>query len=360
VAGVRCEHLVRQFAAGARAVDDVSLEVADGELLVLVGPSGCGKSTLLRIIAGLETPDSGTVSIGERDVTRMSPHERNVAMVFQDYALYPHMTVRRNLEFPLRVRRDAADVRADKVARIASILGLESLLDRLPKELSGGQRQRVAMGRALVREPAVSLLDEPLSNLDAKLRSEVRAEIAELQRRTSTTMIYVTHDQVEAMTLGHRVAVLDRGVLQQVAPPDELYDDPANAFVAGFIGNPPMNLIPIDGVSEGLARVSGGGARIDVRETTTAGDDVAQASILGIRPEGLKLADANDTSAFSATVDHVELLGHETLVHATIANTQIRVTARVNGTHRLEPDARVLLSADRSRLYLFDARSRRL
>jgi multiple sugar transport system ATP-binding protein len=362
VAGVRCEHLVRQFAAGARALDDVSLDVADGELLVLVGPSGCGKSTLLRIVAGLDTPDSGSVSIGGRDVTRLSPPERNVAMVFQDYALYPHMTVRRNLEFPLRVRRDAASTRDEKVMRIAAILGLESLLERLPKELSGGQRQRVAMGRALVREPAVSLLDEPLSNLDAKLRSEVRAEIAELQRRTSTTMIYVTHDQVEAMTLGHRVAVLDRGVLQQVAPPDELYDDPANAFVAGFIGNPPMNMIPIDGMDGGVASVRGADVRIDVRSTTTTSKNVSAAAMLGIRPEALTLAGENDANGVPASVEHVELLGHETLVHAVIGDrgAGIRVTARVHGTHRLEPDAPIALSPDSSRIYLFDDRSERL
>jgi multiple sugar transport system ATP-binding protein len=250
------------------------------------------------------------------------------------------------------------------VRRIASILGLEQLLDRLPKELSGGQRQRVAMGRALVREPAVSLLDEPLSNLDAKLRSEVRAEIAELQRRTATTMIYVTHDQVEAMTLGHRVAVLDRGVLQQVAAPDELYDEPANVFVAGFIGNPPMNLIPLDGVSEGVATVRGSAARIDVRATATvtAGAELSDASMLGVRPEALALVDENGGSGFAATVEHVELLGHETLVHATIAGdgAGVRVTARVNGTHRLEPDTPIVLSADPRRIYLFDERSVRL
>ncbi len=363
MAGVRCEHLVRQFAAGTRALDDVSLDVADGELLVLVGPSGCGKSTLLRIVAGLETPDSGSVSIGGRDVTRLSPPERNVAMVFQNYALYPHMTVRRNLEFPLRVRRDAAEVREQKVARIAAILGLESLLDRLPKELSGGQRQRVAMGRALVREPAVSLLDEPLSNLDAKLRSEVRAEIAELQRKTATTMIYVTHDQVEAMTLGHRVAVLDRGVLQQVAAPDQLYDDPANAFVAGFIGNPPMNLIPLGSVVGGIATLQGGSARIEVAhsETLAPGTDVSRATLLGVRPESLSLS--GGTGGLEATVQHVELLGHETLIHATLGREtegSTSVTARVNGTHRLDHGAAVSLVADPARVYLFDGQSRRV
>src|SRR6187401_207229 len=212
---------VRKAFGTFRVIHGVDVTIADGELVVLVGPSGCGKSTLLRIIAGLEHADSGTVSIAGRDVSALSPPERNVAMVFQDYALYPHMSVRRNLEFPLRVRGDSSADRTTKVARVAEMLGLEALLDRLPKQLSGGQRQRVAMGRALVREPAVSLLDEPLSNLDAKLRSDVRAEIAALQHRTRTTMIYVTHDQTEAMTLGQRVAVLDRGVLQQVAPPRE-------------------------------------------------------------------------------------------------------------------------------------------
>jgi ABC-type sugar transport system ATPase subunit len=301
--------------------------VEDGELLVLVGPSGCGKSTLLSIIAGLDTPDSGTVAIGGRDVTQLSPPERNVAMVFQNYALYPHMTVRRNLEFPLRVRRDAAAVRDEKVARIASVLGLDSLLDRLPKELSGGQRQRVAMGRALVREPAVSLLDEPLSNLDAKLRSEVRAEIADLQRRTATTMIYVTHDQVEAMTLGHRVAVLDRGVLQQAAPPDELYDNPANAFVAGFIGNPPMNLVPLEGVDSGIARVRGG-VRVDVTASRSSGADLSRASSLGVRPEALALGES-EPSGFPATVEHVENKRREyrrarNIEAADVARLQIR------------------------------------
>jgi ABC-type sugar transport system ATPase subunit len=366
VAGVRCEHLTKEFAAGARALDDVSLEIGDGELVVLVGPSGCGKSTLLRIVAGLESPDSGRVSIGGRDVTDMSPPERNVAMVFQDYALYPHMTVRKNLEFPLRVRGDSADSRSDKVARIAGVLGLDGLLDRLPKELSGGQRQRVAMGRALVREPAVSLLDEPLSNLDAKLRSEVRAEIADLQRRTATTMIYVTHDQVEAMTLGQRVAVLDRGVLQQAAPPDELYDDPVNTFVAGFIGNPPMNLIPLGGLADGFANVRGSAARVDLRATTTLrpGTDLSKACTLGVRPEAITLAAEPNATELPATVDHVELLGHETLVHATLSGSAdpsaLRVTARVNGTHRLDPGARTALVVDASRIYLFDAAGQRV
>ena len=381
MAEVRCEHLVKQFVAGVRALDDVTIAVQDGELLVLVGPSGCGKSTLLRIVAGLDAADSGTISIAGRDVSALTPPERNVAMVFQDYALYPHMTVRGNLEFPLRVRGDAASVRDAKVARTAEMLGLEALLERLPKELSGGQRQRVAMGRALVREPTVSLLDEPLSNLDAKLRGEVRAEIADLQRRTRTTMIYVTHDQVEAMTLGHRVAVLHRGVLQQAAAPAELYDRPANAFVAGFIGNPPMNLLALAQVRDGVATLRGTGARvaIDRSKVVRRGGDVARATTLGIRPEALSLADHADGATLTAVVEHVELLGHETLVHATLGGTpgdgrsdreearlekaqdapesgraRPRVTARLPGTHRMEHGAAIALRADPEHVYLFD------
>lgn len=364
MANVRCSHLVREFAGGVRALDDVSLSVEDGELLVLVGPSGCGKSTLLRIVAGLDTATSGTVSIADRDVSALAPSDRNVAMVFQDYALYPHMTVRRNLEFPLRVRGDDASARQKKVARIAAMLGLEPLLNRLPKELSGGQRQRVAMGRALVREPAVSLLDEPLSNLDAKLRSEVRAEIADLQRATRTTMIYVTHDQVEAMTLGHRVAVLDRGVLQQAAPPDQLYGRPANAFVAGFLGNPPMNLLPLSKSGAFVANTSAGVSLAGFKGTAGS-PNPASAVTLGIRPEAFQLTETSDgeVRGWNATVDHVELLGHETLVHATLtqqsgarepADEPLRVTARIPGIHRFAHGSPIVLQPDPTRLYLFD------
>ncbi|HXC51306.1 MAG TPA: ABC transporter ATP-binding protein [Candidatus Limnocylindrales bacterium] len=384
MAEVRAEHLVREFVPGVRALDDVTLSVADGELVVLVGPSGCGKSTLLRIIAGLETADSGTVSIAGRDVSHLTPPERNVAMVFQDYALYPHMTVRGNLEFPLRVRGDAATERTRKVAGISSMLGLDALLERLPKELSGGQRQRVAMGRALIREPAVSLLDEPLSNLDARLRSEVRAEIAELQQRTQTTMIYVTHDQVEAMTLGHRVAVLDRGVLQQAAPPAELYDRPLNAFVAGFIGNPPMNLLRA-AAADGVASVTGTGEHIRIDHSTRlaqkdgGGRDLpGRLAWIGVRPEALSLAPHRGDAAtgangtLAAEVEHVELLGHETLVHARLgssrephAGTQApenapRMIARVPGTHRLQAGERLSLLVDPEAVYAFDERGNAL
>ncbi|HWP65431.1 MAG TPA: ATP-binding cassette domain-containing protein, partial [Candidatus Limnocylindria bacterium] len=256
MARVVLDKLAKTYPNGAVGLAGVSLEVADAEIVVLVGPSGCGKSSLLRLVAGLEAPSAGTIRIGERVVNDDAPQVRNVAMVFQDYALYPHLTVRGNLEFPLKMRGMARAAIAERVQATAELLDLGELLDRLPRQLSGGQRQRVAMGRALVREPSVFLLDEPLSNLDAKLRVQVRGEIEELQRRTRTTMLYVTHDQVEAMTLGHRIAVLDRGRLRQVGTPREVYERPADTFVAGFLGSPPMNLFPA--VHDDSALVIGG------------------------------------------------------------------------------------------------------
>ena len=239
MASVDFEHIDKIYPGGTQAVFDFNLTVADGEALALVGPSGCGKSTLLRLLAGLETATRGTLRINGQAVNDQPPQRRNVAMVFQDYALYPHMSVRHNLEFPLKMRDlPRADIER-QMQWAAELLGLGELLDRLPRQLSGGQRQRVAMGRALVRQPTVFLMDEPLSNLDARLRVQIRAELSDLLERLSATTIYVTHDQAEAMTLGDRVAVLDHGRLQQVAPPRELYERPANTFVAGFIGNPP-------------------------------------------------------------------------------------------------------------------------
>src|SRR5450759_5799451 len=242
MASVDFEHVDKVFPDGTRAVVDCTLRIADGELVVFVGPSGCGKSTLLRLLAGLDQVTSGKLRIGDRVVNDLAPQERNVAMVFQDYALYPFMSVRRNLEFPLKMRQLPRDEMQRRVEWAAGLLDITHLLDRLPKQLSGGQRQRVAMGRALVREPSVFLLDEPLSNLDAKLRVQVRAEIARIQRRLGAATLYVTHDQTEAMTMGDRVAVLRDGILQQVAVPKELYDRPDNIFVATFIGSPSMNL----------------------------------------------------------------------------------------------------------------------
>ncbi|MEW5972659.1 MAG: ATP-binding cassette domain-containing protein [Pseudomonadota bacterium] len=279
-------------------MDGLDLAVADGELLVMVGPSGCGKSTVLRMLAGLETISAGELRIGGRRVNELEPAARDVAMVFQDYALYPHMSVRENLDFPLRMRRMPKPERAARIARVADMLHLGELLERKPAQLSGGQRQRVAMGRALVREASVFLLDEPLSNLDAKLRVQVRAEIAELQRRLGTTMLYVTHDQTEAMTLGQRVAVFNQGRLQQVASPRELYERPANTFVAGFNGQPPMNILPRE-----LAAKLWGNQNID--------DIVAK---IGLRPEQLTIAKATQTGLPTRLVQ-IEFLGHEILLY---------------------------------------------
>jgi ABC-type sugar transport system ATPase subunit len=358
-------HVGKVYANGTRALDDCTLEVADGELLVLVGPSGCGKSTVLRLVAGLEVATEGEIRIGDTLVNDLPPQARNVAMVFQDYALYPHMTVRQNLEFPLRMRGSARPDIDGRVATVARQLGIEALLERLPKHLSGGQRQRVAMGRALVREPAVSLLDEPLSNLDAQLRVDVRAEIADLQQRTRTTMLYVTHDQVEAMTLGDRVAVLNAGRLQQVASPRELYDRPASAFVAGFIGNPPMNLLAGRLVPEpdGRVRVALAGGSLALAparlpHALPAGDG---AVTVGIRPEVLTLAAAGATEdALRLTVEHVEWLGHETLAHLRAGDGDGRVVARLPGMHTFTAGQPITLAVDPERVYLFDSEGQAL
>ncbi len=340
MARVELTDVQKRFPDGTVGVADFSLAVDDRELLVLVGPSGCGKSTVLRMVAGLETATSGTITIGDRVVNDVPPQQRNVAMVFQDYALYPHMTVRKNLEFPLRMRRLGRDDMARQVDRVAGLLEIGQLLDRLPKQLSGGQRQRVAMGRALVREPAASLLDEPLSNLDPRLRVQVRAEIQALQAKTGTTMIYVTHDQVEAMTLGHRVAVMDKGRLQQVDTPRALYARPANVMVAGFVGNPPMNLFPAeraDGVLP-LDAVIGDGWTV------------------GVRPEGIALGPA--TSTVRATVEHIEELGHESLAHLRMPGIETPVIARLLGMPDIAAGREVPLAIDPAQVHLFDAEGR--
>jgi multiple sugar transport system ATP-binding protein len=378
MARVELEHVDKTYPNGVRAVVDCSLRVEDGELLVLVGPSGCGKSTVLRLVAGLEDLTAGTVRIGDAVVNDLPPQVRNVAMVFQDYALYPQMTVRRNLEFPLRMRGVARSELAAQVERVVALLDLGSLLDRLPRQLSGGQRQRVAMGRALVREPAVSLLDEPLSNLDAKLRVQVRAEIGELQERTKTTMMYVTHDQIEAMTLGHRVAVMDKGRLQQVATPRDIYDAPANAFVAGFMGNPPMNLFAT------RVRVDDRGATLTIGAQTIVIPRALAAALppgvregsltAGIRPEHLRLGDTSsaaspDAASFAAVVEHVEWLGHETLAYVRVddaapaaargasppadASVTIPFVARLPGMQVLTAGAPITLGIDPPRLHFF-------
>ena len=355
MARVELERVEKVYPGGTRALADCSLAIADGELLVLVGPSGCGKSTVLRLIAGLEEPTAGTLRIGDRVVNALPPQDRNVAMVFQDYALYPHLSARRNLEFPLRMRRLPRAGIARQVARVAALLDIAPLLDRLPRQLSGGQRQRVAMGRALVREPAVFLLDEPLSNLDATLRVQVRAEIKDLQRRTGTTMVYVTHDQIEAMTLGDRVAVLDRGLLQQVATPAALYDHPVNAFVAGFIGDRSMNLFPahLSAAGGGLVLALGNHA-VPIVPRPGAHDRTAVTA--GVRPEALRVtAGAPAPGAVPATVAHVENLGHETLVHVRVDGDGVRLVARVAGMPAFRVGETVNVALDPTRVYLFAA-----
>ena len=318
----------------------LDLAIADGEFLVLVGPSGCGKSTLLRLLAGLESPSGGEIYVGDRPVSRLRPAERDVAMVFQSYALYPHLSVADNISFglrrsrprsaaeqlldglhratrpwpaPLRIRSDREAAIERRVAEVATTLELEGLLERRPKELSGGQKQRVALGRAIARKPAVFLMDEPLSNLDAKLRTGTRAQIVELQRRLGTTTLYVTHDQVEAMTMGHRIAVLNGGRLQQLGTPLELYQWPANLFVAQFIGSPPMNLLPVTVAAQGQLMLEGRRLLVEGPMAEVLGGRQGQALTGGLRPEHLKLAPATNRN-LAAEVSHVEALGNEQLV----------------------------------------------
>ena len=312
--GVEFAGVGKRYETGARAVSGVSLAVSDGEFLVLVGPSGCGKSTLLRMVAGLEAVSEGEIRIGGRRVNDVPPRDRDVAMVFQNYALYPHMTVFGNLAFGLKLRKVPAPEIRRRVEAAAGTLGLERYLDRHPRELSGGERQRVALGRAMVREPKVFLFDEPLSNLDARLRVEMRAEVRRLHRRVGATMIYVTHDQVEAMTMGDRIAVLKAGELQQCADPRTLYARPANTFVAGFIGSPPVNLLS-GVVSADRRSVRVGSAEIAVGEAQAAALSARSGAnvTLGVRPEDLRPA----AHGLAARVELVEPLGSETLVHWT-------------------------------------------
>jgi multiple sugar transport system ATP-binding protein len=313
------------------ALDDVSLDVPEGELLVLVGPSGCGKSTFLRALAGLEGVSSGQIFIGDRDVTRVPAKDRDVAMVFQNYALYPQMTVAQNMGFALRIAKAPKAEIQQRVAEAARLLDLEPYLDRKPAALSGGQRQRVAMGRAIVREPQVFLMDEPLSNLDAQLRVQTRAQIATLQRRLGTTMVYVTHDQVEAMTLGDRVAILKDGVVQQVAAPAQLYAHPDNAFVASFIGSPSMNVVDVAIVDGG---VDFAGTIVPVERSI-----LAQASsgrvLLGVRPEDLRIDDAGAPM----TVQLVEMLGADAYVYGRLDGSQSTLVARCDPAGRPEVGA---------------------
>ena len=345
------------------AVDGASFTVADGELMVLVGPSGSGKSTLLRMIAGLESITDGDLHIGERRVNDVAPRDRDIAMVFQSYALYPHMSVRQNLGFALKLARRPKPEIEQRVRTAAGVLGLDAILDRKPRQLSGGQRQRVALGRAIVRDPAVFLFDEPLSNLDAKLRVQMRAEISALHRRLGATMVYVTHDQVEEMTLGDRIVVLHEGRIQQIGAPLHLYDHPANRFVAGFIGSPAMNFF--EGRMEGGEFVAAGGAfRLSVPASWTEGALRAYAGkpvTLGIRPEGLYGPRGRPTDGQlgtgTFTVEGVEPLGNEIFVHARAGDHG--VTARVAPQPLPAPGEPLELAFGLDRLHFFDPETER-
>jgi multiple sugar transport system ATP-binding protein len=336
------------------AVDNLNIEIGDGEFLVLVGPSGCGKSTSLRMLAGLEEIDAGRILIGDRDVTDVPPKDRDIAMVFQNYALYPHMTVADNMGFALKIAgTPKAEIRK-RVEDAAAILDLTEYLDRKPKALSGGQRQRVAMGRAIVRSPQVFLMDEPLSNLDAKLRVSTRTQIASLQRRLGVTTVYVTHDQTEAMTMGDRVAVLDRGVLQQIDSPRRMYDHPNNVFVAGFIGSPAMNLLEEKLTDQG---VQFGGAVLPVDRATLSDTDQSTVTV-GVRPEDLELV--SDEQGIAVEVDVVEELGADAFIYGRRAGsdeTAKPFIARVDGRRPPAKGETVYFRPKEGHLHLFDAKS---
>jgi multiple sugar transport system ATP-binding protein len=354
MATVTFDHVFKRFPGDVIAVNDLNLHVADGEFLVLVGPSGCGKTTALRCIAGLETISDGKLSIGDQVVNDVAPKDRDIAMVFQSYALYPHMSVYDNLAFGLKLRKMPKAEIDTRVREAAGILGLDRYLDRKPKALSGGQRQRVALGRAIVREPKVFLMDEPLSNLDAKLRVQTRAEIARIHRRLGTTIVYVTHDQVEAMTMGDRIAVMKDGILQQVGTPEELYLHPANLFVAGFIGSPAMNFVTVTTaggeVMMGQSRLSLAGEPAKVVAAQTPGANLT----IGFRPEHLELANgaAEQAMRFAAVVDVVEYMGNEELVHARAEGNDI--VAILPSERKLKPGEQVELTVPRDRLFVFD------
>jgi len=349
---ISLQTLVKSFGSN-RVVDDLSLEIDDGEFVVLLGPSGCGKTTTLRMIAGLEQATSGDIFIGDERVNDLPPQRRDVAMVFQSYALYPHMTVAENIAYPLRVRKTDLAQMTQQVQRTAAMLEITALLNRRPRELSGGERQRVALARAIVRHPRAFLMDEPLSNLDAKLRLQMRAELKHLQRQLGTTTVYVTHDQAEAMTLGHRVAVMNQGKLQQFDTPLTIYNEPANRFVAGFVGSPTMNFL------EGRIDLANGrfvtqqlGLRLNAPQLETFRQQRITRVTLGIRPENIAVSSIERESWYRASVYVTELMGSETFVILQLDGA--RLVARAPGDFRAETDSHAWLEFDLQRAHWFD------
>jgi ABC-type sugar transport systems, ATPase components len=357
MASLSLRHIYKIYQGNVTAVKDFNLEIEDKEFVVFVGPSGCGKSTTLRMIAGLEEISQGELYIGDRLVNDVAPKDRDIAMVFQNYALYPHMSVYDNMAFGLKLRKVPKAEIEKKVKEAARVLDIEHLLERKPKALSGGQRQRVALGRAIVREPMVFLLDEPLSNLDAKLRAQMRTEISKLHKKLQTTFIYVTHDQTEAMTMGTRIVVMKDGIIQQVDTPQYIYDHPGNIFVAGFIGSPQMNFVD--------AKLQEVGGKVNVifgDDTLTLPEDraailkekgyVGKDVIMGIRPEDLDEALASDTEVIEATVEVTELMGAETYIYLTKGKANF--VARVNGTSKAKPTDKLKVSFATDKIHIFD------
>ena len=367
MAGIEFDRVFKRFPGGITAVEDLSLAIKDGEFMIFVGPSGCGKTTALRMVAGLEEISEGEIRIGGRRVNELDPQDRDIAMVFQNYALYPHKSVRDNIAFPLRMQRMGRTEISQRVGEVAALLGIEALLERRPGELSGGQRQRVAMGRAIVRHPQVFLMDEPLSNLDAKLRIQMRVELVKLHRRLGVTTIYVTHDQTEAMTLGQRVAVLSQGRIQQVAPPRQLYLHPANLFVASFIGSPPMNFVK--------GRLSSGGIEVGPVAFDLPAEFMGRVMpgkselLVGLRPESLQLLPPGKREAFMAEIEVIEQLGAESYVYVRISGVETiafgdrtvelagALCARIDGLLNLAVGERIALGLRPELVRLFDMES---
>ncbi len=362
MAQVVLDHVTKKF-GNVTAVNDLSIDIRDKEFLVLVGPSGCGKTTALRMIAGLEEITDGKIVIGDRLVNDVSPKDRDIAMVFQSYALYPHMNVYDNMAFGLKMRKVPKEEIEKRVKQAAAILGIEALLDRKPKQLSGGQRQRVALGRAIVREPKVFLMDEPLSNLDAKLRVQTRAELIKLHQRLQTTIVYVTHDQVEAMTMGTRIAVMRDGILQQLDTPQKLYEHPANTFVAGFIGSPAMNFFDATvSVRDGKAELAGEGFGVGVNGSMgkALGSYQGKKVIMGIRPEHLSEISRGETDSqgeIPATVEVVEMMGSEQVVYLLVGGKSF--VAKMDASNRMKTGDVVKLAFPKDQVQLFDRETER-